>query len=63
MDGKGDTTIGKKVEIPSLSKTKLGKAKIAKTITDGVSGTKMKPYKEKLSSDEIQAVSSFVKKL
>lgn len=62
-NGDGDTTIGKKVDIPSLQKTKLGKGKIVSTVTNGVSGTKMKPYKDKLSKDEIDAVAAYVKKL
>jgi mono/diheme cytochrome c family protein len=63
IDGAGDTTIGKKVEIPSLVKTKLGKAKVISTITDGVPDTKMKAYKDKLSKDEIDAIAVYVKKL
>jgi mono/diheme cytochrome c family protein len=62
-DGKGDTTIGKKVDIPSLAGTKLSKAKVVKIVEDGVSGTKMKGYKEKLSKDEIDAVAAYVLKL
>ena len=63
LDGKGDTTIGKKVDIPSLAKTKMSKGKIIKTITNGVPDTKMKAYKSKLSKDEIEAVAIYVKKL
>jgi hypothetical protein len=63
IDGKGDTTIGKKVEIPSLVKTKLAKGKIVSTINDGVPDTKMKGYKDKLSKDEIDAIAVYVKKL
>jgi cytochrome c5 len=63
LDGKGDTTIGKKVDIPSLVKTKLGKAKIVTLVTNGVADTKMKAFKDKLSKEEIDAVSDYVKKL
>ncbi|PRQ05050.1 c-type cytochrome [Enhygromyxa salina] len=63
IDGAGDTTIGKKVEIPSLVKTKLGQAKIVSTITNGVPDTKMKGYKDKLSKEQIDAVAAYVKKL
>ncbi|PRQ04417.1 Cytochrome c6 [Enhygromyxa salina] len=63
IDGKGDTTIGKKVDMPSLVKTKLSKAKIVALITDGVPDTKMKAFKTKLSKDEIDAVAAYVKKL
>jgi mono/diheme cytochrome c family protein len=62
-DGKGDTTIGKKLEIPSLAGTKLSKAKIVTIVEDGVDGTKMKGYKDKLSKDEIDAVAAYVLKL
>jgi cytochrome c553 len=62
-DGKGDTTIGKKVNIPSLAGTKLGKDKIISTIENGVADTKMKGYKDKLSKEEIEALAGYVKKL
>jgi mono/diheme cytochrome c family protein len=62
-DGKGDTTIGKKVDIPSLAKTSLSKAKIVSVIESGVPDTKMKGYKDKLSKEEIDAVADYVKKL
>src|SRR5690606_6206829 len=54
-DGKGDTTIGKKVNIPSLAKTSLSKAKIVSIVEAGVPDTKMKGYKDKLSKEEIDA--------
>lgn len=62
-DGKGDTTIGKKVGIPSLAGTKLSKSDAVKKISDGVPDTKMKGYKDKLSKDEIDALAAYVKKL
>lgn len=62
-DGKGETTIGQKVNIPSLAKTSLSKAKIVSTIENGVPDTKMKGYKDKLSKEEIDAVADYVKKL
>jgi mono/diheme cytochrome c family protein len=62
-DGKGDTTIGKKVEIPSLASTKVSKAEAIKVITNGVPDTKMKGYADKLSKEEIEAVAAYVKKL
>jgi mono/diheme cytochrome c family protein len=37
--------------------------KIAAAIRDGVDGTKMKPFKDKLSEDEIKAVAAYVKTL
>jgi mono/diheme cytochrome c family protein len=62
-DGKGDTTIGKKVNIPSLADTKLSKSKIISTTETGVPDTKMKGFKDKLSADEIEAVAVYVTKL
>nr|WP_172302525.1 cytochrome c [Pseudenhygromyxa sp. WMMC2535] len=62
-NGNGDTTIGKKVDIPSLQGSKMSKGKIIKVIEDGVDGTKMKAFKTKLSADEIEAVAIFVTKL
>ena len=62
-DGKGDTTIGKKVNIPSLAGSSLSKAKVVATIENGVPDTKMKGYKDKLSKEEIDAVANYVKKL
>jgi mono/diheme cytochrome c family protein len=62
-DGKGDTTIGKKVNIPSLAGTALSKAKVISTTEAGVPDTKMKGFKDKLSADEIEAVATYVKKL
>jgi mono/diheme cytochrome c family protein len=62
-DGKGETTIGKKVNIPSLVGTKLSKSKIISTTENGVPDTKMKGFKDKLSADEIEAVAVYVTKL
>jgi mono/diheme cytochrome c family protein len=62
-DGKGETTIGKKVNIPSLSGTALSKSKIVSITETGVADTKMKGFKDKLSADEIDAVATYVKKL
>lgn len=63
IKGDSDTTIGKKLEIPALKGTKLSKSKISGIVTNGVSGTKMKAYKDKLSADEIAGVAAYVKKL
>jgi mono/diheme cytochrome c family protein len=62
-DGKGETTIGKKVNIPSLAGTKLSKSKIISTTENGVPDTKMKGFKDKLSADEIEAVAVYITKL
>lgn len=62
-DGKGDTTIGKKVDIPSLAGTSLTKSQVVSITEGGVADTKMKGFKDKLSADEIDAVATYVKKL
>ena len=62
-DGKGDTKIGKKVDIPSLAGTKMSKSKIKGVIENGVKDTKMKAYKSKLSAEEIDNITAFVKTL
>jgi mono/diheme cytochrome c family protein len=62
-DGKGETTIGKKVNIPSLAGTAMSKSKIIATTEAGVPDTKMKGFKDKLSADEIEAVATYIKKL
>ena len=57
----------KKNNIPDMSASdwqgKHNKAAIAKAITDGVDGTKMKSFKDKLKAEEIDAVAAYVKKL
>jgi len=67
-DGKGDTSMGKKIreaggEFPSLAGTKLSKAKIVEILENGIPDTKMKSYKDKLTTDEMGAVATYVKKL
>ena len=66
IDGRG-TEAMKKQNVPDLTdKAWQGahsKAKIAAAIADGVDGTKMKAFKEKMSADEIAAVAAYVKKL
>ena len=65
-DGKG--TAGMKANnIPDFTdgawQKSHGKAKVAAAIANGVDGTKMKAFKDKLSADEIAAVAAYVKKL
>jgi len=62
-DGKGKTKFAEKNKIEDISKSKDSLTKIAAAIRDGVDGTKMKPFKDKLSEDEIKAVAAYVKKL
>lgn len=63
-DGKG-TEAMKKNKIPDMTvadwQTKHDKASVVKAITDGVDGTKMKSFKEKLKPEEIEAVAVYVK--
>jgi mono/diheme cytochrome c family protein len=42
---------------------KHSKAAIVKAIANGVDGTKMKAFKDKLKPEEIDAVAAYVKKL
>jgi len=58
-DGAGKTTMGEKMGVPSLVGTKLSAAELAAVIGDG--RKKMPAYKEKISADELKAVSEFVK--
>jgi mono/diheme cytochrome c family protein len=68
-DGKGQTKIGKKHKSPDFTsgawQGKNGKAKVVKSVTNGVFKdgvkTKMKAFKEKLSTEEISAVADYVK--
>jgi mono/diheme cytochrome c family protein len=65
-DGKG-TEAMKKNDIPDMSakdwQGKHSKAVVVKAITDGVDGTKMKAFKDKLKPEEIEAIAAYVKKL
>ncbi len=62
-DGKGDTAFGRKLEIVSLVNTGRSRAKIKSITANGVPGTKMKPYKGKLTDQELENVAAFVKGL
>ncbi len=65
-DGKG-TEAMKKNDIPDMSdkgwQGKHSKAVVSKAITNGIDGTKMKSFKDKLKPEEIEAVAAYVKKL
>lgn len=65
-DGKG-TEAMKKNNIPDMTdkswQSSHSKAKIIAAITDGIEGTKMKAFKDKLSKEEIDAIAAFVKKM
>jgi len=63
-DGKGDTAVGKKLKCKDLSveAAKLGEAKIAAAIKDGVKEgdkTRMKAYKD-MSEADVKAVTKHV---
>lgn len=60
-DGTGDTPFGRKLGIGSL--TDLSRSRIETAIIKGVPGTKMKAYDDKLTAQEIDDVSVFVKSL
>jgi mono/diheme cytochrome c family protein len=65
-DGKGTEGM-KKNNIPDFTdkgwQAGHSKAKVAAAIADGVAGTKMKAFKDKLGADEVAAVAAYVKKL
>ncbi len=65
-DGSGSAGM-KKSGIPDMSdrawQAKNSKGKIAGVLNNGVPGTKMKAFKDKLKPDEIAAVAAYVKKL
>jgi mono/diheme cytochrome c family protein len=68
-DGKGQTTMGKKLSIKDWTDAKAMKGltdeKITSTIKDGVKGDdgkdKMKPFAGKLTDDQIGALVAYVK--
>ncbi|HSH09683.1 MAG TPA: c-type cytochrome [Oceanipulchritudo sp.] len=59
-DGSGNTTLGKKLEIKDYTKAEsladISDEDLAKMTKEGVEGTKMNGYGEKLSDDEIAAL-------
>jgi len=65
-DGKG-TTAMKKLKAPDMSdpawQGRHDQAKIAAAIADGVPDSKMKPFKDKLKPEEIEAIAVYVKTL
>ncbi|MCR9162974.1 MAG: c-type cytochrome [Nannocystaceae bacterium] len=60
-DGKGDTAFGRKLGVTSLAG--LSRSRIETAVIKGVPGTKMKSYSKKLTAQEIDDVSVFVKGL
>ncbi len=57
----------KKNDIPDMTdkgwQGKHSKAVVVKAIADGIDGTKMKAFKDKLKPEEIDAIAVYVKKL
>lgn len=66
-DGKAETKLGLKHEIESWKEpgwsSKWTLAKIEDIVRDGKDGTKMKPFKDKLTAEEITAVSKYARSL
>ncbi|ADO74740.1 c-type cytochrome [Stigmatella aurantiaca] len=64
-DGKAKTKVGEREKIDDLSLPAWQKnhtdARIRQVISDGVADTKMKGYKDKLSSEEIDALVKYVR--
>ena len=70
-DGKGETKAGKKADVKDLTDVKYQGSftdeQMSQQITEGMKDKtgkeRMKPFREKLSSDEIKALVSFVRNL
>ena len=58
-NGKGDTAFGRKLGVSSLAN--LSRSRIETAVIKGVPGTKMRSYMGKLTPQEIDDVSVFVK--
>ncbi|HWB74017.1 MAG TPA: c-type cytochrome [Nannocystaceae bacterium] len=65
--GDGKTKIGEENDIEDWTaagwKGKWPESKIIDIVTNGKAGTKMKPFKDKLTADEIKAVSKYARTL
>jgi len=61
-EGKGDTPVGKALQVKPLAGTPLSAAEIAKVAAEGRAGTKMLAIKG-LSPGQYQAIAGFVKAL
>ncbi len=66
-NGDADTAIGKKNDMDSFLeagwKQRFTLAKVVKVVTNGEKGTKMKPFRDKLSAEEIAAVATYARSL
>jgi mono/diheme cytochrome c family protein len=65
--GNGDTREGKKHKVPDMTteawQSKHSDAEIKEAIRDGVKDTKMKPFKDKYTEEEIDALVKYVRGL
>ena len=65
--GKGDTKLGVKLKVPDFTNSDWQKKKsdpqIQKIIADGVPETKMKPWKDKLTDEEIDGLVKLLRTL
>lgn len=65
MDGKAQTEMGKKHKVPDMSTAawhadaKHTEAWVRDIVENGVKDSKMKPFKEKLSAEEINAMIAY----
>jgi cytochrome c553 len=66
-DGTAETTMGRKQKIKDMTtgewQSKITDAHIKEVILNGVKDTKMKPFKDKLSDDEVTALVKYVRGL
>jgi cytochrome c6 len=64
-DGKAETKLGKKYDAESFASAKFQEKhtdeQIEKSITEGKAKTKMKPFKDKLTPEEIKAMVQMVR--
>ncbi len=66
-DGKGQTKMGQKFKIPDMTTSdwqgRHSFERVLEIVRDGIADTKMKAYGKKLSAEQLDAVSKFVKAL
>jgi mono/diheme cytochrome c family protein len=62
-DGKAQTKMGKKHKIPDMTTQTTTRDEVRKVVVEGVKDTKMKSFSKKLTAEEIDAVTDFVRSL
>jgi len=62
-DGKGKPTLKTKDYTSADVQAKMTDDEIVKAITDGVTGTRMSAYKDKLTPDEIKSLTAYIRTL